>query len=334
MNTAEPARAVRRGAGLFALDDRGLIEVTGGDAGRWLDGMLSNDIAALKPGSTRSGCYALLLTPQGRIVADLHVLLRPDGYWLELDRDAVAPVLARLERYIIADDVRLSDRSDGFARFSLEGPRARAILAAATGASLELAPDACAEARLDGTSVVIAAFGWTGEPGFQIIAPVAEATRVGAALHPEREAAGCIEADCATLELLRIEAGIPRFGAELDESVLPDEARLGDAISTTKGCYTGQEVIARLRTRGRVKHLLVGLALDPAEPLPEPGSALMDGDEAVGEVTSVARSTDAGAIALAFVRRPRDAAGTSLSVGDAKARVVELPFVELGARLA
>ena len=230
--------------------------------------------------------------------------------------------------------MRLSDRSDGFARFSLEGPRARAVLEAATGACLDLAPHACAEARLDGVPVLIAAFGWTGEPGFQIIAPVAGATRVGAALHPNREAAGCVEADRATLELLRIEAGIPRFGAELDESVLPDEARLGDATSTTKGCYTGQEVIARLRSRGRVSHLLVGLALDPAEPLPEPGWAVQDGDEPVGESTSSARSADAGVIALAFVRRPRDAAGTSLSVGDAKARVVDLPFVELGARVA
>ncbi|UCE85221.1 MAG: aminomethyltransferase family protein [Deltaproteobacteria bacterium] len=331
MKAAERARAVRRGAGFFELAERGLLEVTGGDARRWLDGMISQDVTALEPGAKRSGCYALLLTPQGRVVADLHVLLRPQGFWLELDRAAVAAALAHLERYIVADDVALCDRSGAFERFALEGPRARAALQKLVEVPLELAPDACVDARVDGAPVVIAAFGWTGESAFQVFAGEPEAARVRAALRAAREAGGWLDGDPETLELLRIEAGIPRFGAELDASVLPDEARLDRAISTTKGCYTGQEVVARMRSRGRVSHRLVGLALDTDACLPEPGTAVHAGEASVGEITSAALSARAGAIALAFVRTSHHVPGTTLSVAGRPARVVELPFVEVGA---
>ena len=324
------ALAARRSAGLFELPDRGVLEVGGGDAQRWLDGMITNDVMALAPGPQRSGCYAALLTPQGRVVADLHVLLRGASFWLETAREGIAAVTARLERYIIADDVALADRSADFARFAVEGVRARRVLETAIGGELDLEQDACSDARIVDVDVVVAAFGVSGEPSYQLFAPTTAAAGVAEALRRAGASLDLVEGDLDALEVLRIEAGTPKLGAELDESVLPAEARLERAISTTKGCYTGQEVVARLRSQGKVSHLLVGLELDPTASLPEPGATISEGEKAIGELTSAARSAVAGAIALGFVRRAHAEPGKKVSVADASARVAALPFVEPG----
>lgn len=322
MSAAEQAAAVRRGAGLFALEARGLLAVSGGDRVRWLDGMVSNDVAGLAPGPERSGCYAALLTPQGRIVADLHVLLRPAELWIETASEAAGPVRARLERYVIADDVQLADRSAALGRLGLEGPEAPAILAAA-GGDPDLAPDACGEVRIAAAEVVVAAFGWSGEPAFQLFTPPGVRDAVAEALLAA--APGLLRADAETLEILRIEAGVPRLGSELDETVLPDEARLERAVSRTKGCYTGQEVVARMASRGRVGHRLVGLRFADGEP-PAAEEPVLAAARRVGEVTSACRSPALGAIALAYVRRPHDEPGGELSVAGRAARVCALPF--------
>ena len=316
----DPARAARAGAALFRRADAGLVEVTGADRVRWLDGMLSNDVAGLEPGPERSGCPALLLTRKGRIVADPHVLLRPEALWLALARDAVAVAIETLERFVVADRVELADRSDAWERLALEGPAAPELLDAAAGAPLGLAPGAAADAELAGTAVVIAAYGVT-EGGRQIFAPAGSGERVAAALR----AAGAVEAGAEALEILRIEAGTPRLYAELDEDVLPAEAGLDHAISTTKGCYTGQEIVARLASRGRVNHRLVGLALEGATP-PALGDAIRDGEREVGEVTSACLSPGAGPIALGFVRATSALPGTRLEVAGRPARVSPLPF--------
>ncbi len=329
MSAVERAAQVRGAAGLFRLAQRGVGEVSGGDRIRWLDGMVSNDVASLAAGPERSGCYAALLTPQGRIVSDLQVLLRPESLWIETERAALPGVLARLEKYVIADDVALRDASDELARLGIEGPRAPAIVADALGRAPELAADAGVDAQLGRVPVVVAAFGWSGEPAFQIYAPVAAEGAVVERLREAGRNEGLVEADADVLEILRIEAGAPRLGAELDEEVLPAEARLERAISTTKGCYTGQEVVARLRSRGQVKHMLVGLRFEAGEP-PKAGAEVTElGGKArqLGEVTSACESPQAGAIALAFVRRPFDEPGTEVAVGPARARVAALPFV-------
>lgn len=323
MSAVESAAAVRRGAGLFRLEDRGLIEVRGGDRIRWLDGMVSNDVAGLREGPERSGCYAALLSRTGRIVADLQVLLRPDALWLELPRASVEAVIGVLCKFIIADDVQLEDRSAAWKRLALEGPAAPRILEAAGGA-LQLAPDACAERRVAGADVLVAAFGWSGEAAFQLFTPPASAEAVGAALRRAGEASGMVEPGAEVLEILRIEAGRPLLGAELDESVLPPEAGLDRAISTTKGCYTGQEVIARIASQGRVKHRLVGLTSQGDSRLPV-GAEVHAGDRRIGEVTSSCVAP-AGPIALAFVSCPHDEPDTELSVGGRSVTVTALPF--------
>lgn len=325
MSAQQRAAAVRRAAGLFRLEGRGLIEVRGRDRVRWLDGMVTNDVAALAPGPECSGCYALLLTQQGRIVADLHVLLREQAFWLETAASAVRPASLHLERYIVADDVELADRSGSFARLAVEGPAALGILESALGGAVSLARDACADLVLGGAEVTVAAFGWSGQPAYQIFVPAGAEAAVRAVLCRAGEARELVEGDAEALEILRIEAGLPRLGAELGEDVLPAEARLERAISTTKGCFTGQEVVARMATRGRVSHRLVGLCFQ-GESVPAAGQPLLAAGRPIGEVTSACLSPQFGAIALAFVRLPHDAPGTELSAGDLRALVSPLPF--------
>jgi folate-binding protein YgfZ len=323
VSASEQAAAVRRGAGLFRPSDRGLLRVAGGDRVRWLDGMLSNDIASLTPGEDASGCHALLLTRQGRIVADPHVLLRPECLWLELPREALAHTTEVLERFIIADDVALEDASAELDRIVLEGPGAAAL------AAPELSPHACLELTLGDVPVVVAAWGVTGT-GRQLFVPAGRADDVAAALCDAAAPEILVDAGPEALEILRIEAGVPRLGVELDEEVLPAEARLDAAVSTTKGCYTGQEVVARMASRGRVSHRLVGLQFAEETPV-EPGTPLERAGRSVGEITSACVSPAAGAIALGFVRDAHSEPGTVLRAGACETTVAELPFVAVSA---
>jgi folate-binding protein YgfZ len=319
----------RAGAGLFRLPERGVIEVTGSERVRWLDGMLTQDVKALAAAGPGAGGYALLLTQQGRIVADLHLLVDADGIWLEGERAHLPGVIARLEKLIIADDVALADRSEAVARLAVEGPRAGEALAAALGEAPALAPGAWAARAIGDVPLRMAAFALGEGPGFQLFAPAERGEAVARALL----ACGLTAAGADALELLRIEAGRPRLGCELDESVLPAEARLLDAaVSVTKGCYTGQEVVARLRSRGRMNHLLVGLCFEGrgAAWLPGKGTALTHAGRRAGEVTSAVLSPRFGPIGLGYVRHEWSVPGTLLELEDGRARVVALPFAAEG----
>jgi len=340
---AGQVRSGRTSPGLFALRDEGpgqqgfgraVVGVSGGDAERWLDGMVSNDITAISAAGPLSGCHAALLTTRGRIVADLHVLAREDGYWLETASHAVAALSAQLEKYIVADDVTLEDLSDRVARLGIEGPGSTELLAGLAGespASLEaVAPHAWQPLQLAAAEVAAVRFGWSGEEAWQLLVPPADAEAVEAGL----QAAGALPRSLAALEVLRIEAGVPRLGAELHDGVFPDEARLESAISRSKGCYTGQEIVARLYSRGAVNHLLVGLRFEAPSP-PPVDAGLEAGDKQTGEVTSACLSPAAGAIGLGFVRREHSEPGTRLRCrgpdGDCEVTVAELPLVEAGA---
>jgi folate-binding protein YgfZ len=307
-----------------------LIEVGGGDRVRWLDGMLSNDIAALQEGAGNSGCHAITLTAKGRIVADLHVLIRDASFWLETAAAAVPKIIEHFERHLIADDVSLSDLGPSIDRLAVEGRLAERLLECVAGAPLDLAADCCKTLRIGETEVVAARYGWSGEVGFQLLVPAGSGEIVAKEIEAAGSDSGPISAGQKTLEILRIEAGIPRFGAEIDETVLPAEARLGRAVSQSKGCYVGQEVVARMQAAGRVSHLLVGLAMGET-PVPEPGSDITAGGKRVGEVTSSCRSALAGSIALGFVRAAHSATGTEICVAGQPALVAALPFAGPGA---
>jgi len=327
MNSQEIIAATRSAAGLFEMASRGLIEVRGDDRIRWLDGMISGDVEALAAGEPGSGCYATLLTNRGAIVADLHVSQMGDVFLLESLRTEIPRILETLNRFIIADDVDLVDRSEERIVLGLEGPSAPAILEAAFGesASVPAAENWC-EAEIGGRHVVVAAFGFSGEPGYQLRILPGDLADVEAALDEAAGGQSIVRGDAQTLEILRVEAGIPALGRELDEEVLPPEARLERAISTTKGCYVGQEIVARLRARGQVNHLLVGLKIDSSTP-PAEGAVLSAGGRTTGEITSLAESPTEGRIALAYVRREHAEPGTVVEFEAGRGSVVELPFV-------
>lgn len=315
---ARELRSVREDVGLFRLPGRAVLEVSGGDRVRWLDGMLSADVKSLAFGG---GAPGLLLTRQGRIVADLYVLARSESFWLELEAVALAGVRERLAGYVIADDVTLDDRRDALVRLALEGPRAAERLAAASADVGGLAAYGWREVTLSGAAVSAAAWAFSGLSGFQLFVPAAAAAAVCDALL----AAGCAAASADTLECLRIAAGVPWLGRELDETVLPAEARLEAAISISKGCYTGQEVVTRLRSRGRVGHLLVGLRFE-GESLPVKGAEIHAAAGRIGQVTSSVLSPEHGAIGLGFVRAEDAEPGAGLRVAGAAARIVALPM--------
>lgn len=327
MSRDEVVSQTRTGVGLFDMAHRGLIEVRGGDRERWLDGMISGDVRVLASGPSGAGCYATLLTNRGAIIADLHVARIDETYLLESLRSEIPRIMHSLGRFIIADDVELVDRSDDHACLGLEGPGAPSLLERATqGALCALAPEAWVESSIAGRGVLVAAFGFSGESGFQLRMQPPDRSAIERALVSHADAEGLVRGDFEALEILRIEAGIPALGAELDEEVLPPEARLERAIATNKGCYVGQEILARLRARGQVQHLLVGLRLESAA-LPLAGVRLSARGRVIGELTSVAVSPSAGAIALGYVRREHAAAGSRVEFEGGAAEVASLPFV-------
>ena len=324
---AETTR-VREGLGVFAMDDRGLLVVRGSDRMRWLDGMLTGDVKALEKRGVGSGCYALLLTHRGAIVADLHVAYMGETLLLECQKSEIDRIRAVLDKRIIADDVTLADESGELAVLGIEGARSGDVLARALALAALPRVDAWAEASLAGAPVLIAAFGSSGAQAYQLRVVPALVGALRGAVEQAAASLGvdCVSGDRALLEVLRVEAGIPALGAELDEDVLPPEARLERAIAVNKGCYVGQEIVARLRSRGQVNHLLVGLRLDTSA-LPAVGTALSAAGKATGEVTSVATSPTEGKIALAFVRREHSEVGTRLELAGGSARVAALPFL-------
>ncbi|MCP3983216.1 MAG: aminomethyl transferase family protein [bacterium] len=313
--------AIRSGAGLFRQPPRGVLEVSGSERKRWLDGVVSNDIAALGPDG---GCRALLLTRQGRIIADLRILCLGEVYWLDMPRAAVEPVLSALERFIIADDIALTDRSTELVRWSLDGANARAIFSAATMGASAAPSGGSVVVRIADQEVRVASFSLIGLPALQFFASAASAERVAEALRVAGGRYGLVEGDANAYECLRIEMGQPIMGRELDDSVLPAEARLDEAVSETKGCYIGQEVVARMRARDRVSHLLVGLRF--AGELPGPERELFHEGRKVGEVTSSVCSPNFGEIGMGYLKAELASAGTSVQVGEVGATVIALPF--------
>ena len=341
MSSAETISAVRRGVGLFPMQTRGLLEVRGEDRIRWLDGMISGDVEALAKGPDGSGCYATLLTNRGAIIADLHVGRFGEVFWLESTRSEIASVKESLERFIIADDVELVDQSDVFGAWGLEGPEAEALLGLLIDqgegqASTLPQPNQWCEKQCAGVPVRIGAFGMSGERAFQLRVPIEQAevlqNAIVSAAADLKDAAGKPVAfalgDDAALEVLRVEAGLPALTSEL-AGVLPPEARLEHAIATDKGCYVGQEIVARLRSRGQVNHLLVGLRFSDAASAPSPDTELRVGDRKTGRVTVRASSPSQGEIGLGFVRREHSEPGTRVVFDGGDAAVAALPFVEL-----
>jgi folate-binding protein YgfZ len=321
--------AARHRAAFLDRSHRGRIVVSGTERASYLQGLMTNDIVALKPGQ---GCYTAYLTAQGRMIADLDAYELGDVLLLAMSGGVKDAVMAKLDQFIFSEDVQLGDVTGTFAQMAIVGPSAAAIVASIVSGLSEHALREMPEhgnARGDwaGGAAIVTRVTDTGEPGFDLYVERAQAGALTAAL----EAAGAAALDEATAEAVRIESGVPLFGRDMDEETIPLEAGIeARAICFTKGCYVGQEVIIRVlhRGHGRVARKLVGLTLDGGT-VPAAGAVIHGGDREIGAVTSSTASPALHRpIALGYVHRDFLEPGTAVTIGDQRATVTALPFVE------
>jgi folate-binding protein YgfZ len=294
---------LRESVGLVDRSYRGKLRFTGGEASDYLQGQVTNDVESLAPGT---GCYAALLTPKGQIVADMRILRGPDFIWLDCEPRSIPALTRNAQMYSIGRDVQTADVSESRAILSLIGPDARAVLDAAPGDE--------EHAGVEGEHGMYVAT----DVGVDVVCPADEADAVRAAL-------GVEEASEEAAECVRIESGRPRLGFEIAGGVIPQEAGLNDrAVSFSKGCYVGQETVARLFYRGKPNRHLRGLRLIEPATL---GDEVTAGDRVVGRIGSATVSPAHGPIALAILRRevgPGDQVKVGASGADAE--VADLPF--------
>ncbi len=280
--------AVCRDAGALDLSYLGKLRVTGRDRIRYLHNMLSNDIKNLPTGK---GCYAALLTHQGRIESDLHVYHEPDTFMLECPAAGTAHVLTTLNRFIVADDVVVEDITAATCILSLQGPDSRRVMERTLSCSLEgMEPlEHRAIPREPGDWMVVRR-DRVGMDGFDLWLPSAAASGLWTQWV---EVEGIARVGLRALDWLRTEAGIPWYGVDMDERNLPQEVGLSSAISLTKGCYRGQEIVARVHYRGHLDRRLGAVAVESDE-LPPRGAGILSGGSRIGEVSSAVSSPRLG----------------------------------------
>jgi folate-binding protein YgfZ len=303
--------ALTRGCGLVDRSERGKLALTGSEAKPFLNGQVTNDVEALEPGT---GCYAAFLTPKAKMLGDVRILDAGGELLLDTERVSLQALFDLIRRFRIGYDAELHKRTLESGLLSLVGPRARAVAGAADLPEIEHAH------RRDDVGGAPVRLIVTAH-GIDVLCDAGDTDRVREAL----VAAGAQPVDDASAEVVRVESGRPRYGLDLDDATIPQEAGLNDrAVSFTKGCYVGQETVARLFYRGKPNRHLRGLRLSAPAPA---GAPLRLGEREVGRLGSVVLSPVHGPIALALVRREA-APGETLAVGDegVSALVAELPF--------
>ena len=310
-STSAEYRSITAACGLLDRSERGKLALTGTEARSFLQGQVSNDVEALTPGT---GCYAAFLTPKGKMLGDVRILDTGAEVLLDTERVALQELFNMIRRFSVGYDVQLHKRTVQSGLLSLLGPKAAAVAGVSDLGGAEHWHDA---GELEGVAVR-----WIRtDLGIDLLCEAADNEALAAALQRRRaQPVSEAVADC-----LRIEHGRPRYGVDLGDTVIPQEADLnGRAVSFTKGCYVGQETVARLFYRGKPNRQLRGLRL--SKPV-ETGAEIVFGDRAVGRLGSVAESPSLGPIALALIRREA-VPGSHVSVGsdEIEAVIVELPF--------
>jgi folate-binding protein YgfZ len=352
--------ALRESAGVLDLSFRGRICLVGGDRARFLHGQVTNDVKKLAVGS---GCYAALTTAKGRMESDLNIFCLPDELLLDFEPGLTGKISQRLEKFIIADDVQIVDAAPHYGLLSVQGPKAEAVVRAiglfaeipakpfdsvktsdATLGEIYLAnqprPGVC-RSRGDETQtgknsetphVVSCNF---ENAGFDLFVPTHSLAAVADKLIAAAKQIGGRACGWQAFETARIEAGIPRFGLDMDETNLPLECGIENrAVSYNKGCYIGQEVINRIHSVGRVTKELRGLRLaGDLQSLPQKHDKLFRDGKETGYITSAVKSPVLNAnIALGYIRREAGQTGTELTLqtaeGESSAKIVELPVVK------
>jgi len=315
--------ALREGCGVYDLGFRSKLSLTGGDRVRWLNGMVTNNIRDLAAGQ---GVYAFLLNPQGHILGDLFAYNRGESITVDTDRSQVEKILGTFDHYIIMDDVEVTNLGEQLTALGIAGPKAHEVLVASGFNVPELRPLQFASTSWRGTDCTLARSVDDDHVSFEIWLAPERARQLWDALVE----AGGTPVGSEALELARIVSGIPRYGVDIREKDLPQETEQARALNFNKGCYVGQEIVERIRSRGAVHRKFTGFVADGAVPI-EPGAKIVANQKEVGEITSAASLQLAGGektVALGYIRREVGVPGREVLIGTIKATAVQLPVQE------
>ena len=322
-DTAAEFRALLQGSALFDLSWHAKLVLSGEDRVRWLNGMVTNNIRDLAPGH---GVYSFLLNAQGHNQGDLVAYNRGDYLLVTTDRAQAPAIAAMFDRYIIMDDVEVADISDKLGAVGLAGPQAREVLAAAGIDASQLAPGQVVDTIWHDLGISVVRSVQPLMDGYEVWLASENVDKVWDAL----ASAGAKPVGSDALELFRIARGVPRYGVDLRERDLAQETGQEHALNFSKGCYIGQEIVERVRTRGNVHRAFVGFEIqgDP----PAPGTKVRSNDKDMGEITGAARvpfPNGERTLALGYLRREVATPGTTVYIAGQSATVKALPFTEL-----
>jgi folate-binding protein YgfZ len=323
---------VRERAGIIDLSSRGRIRVTGSEAIQFLNGMITNDMKTLEVGRWM---LAVFPNVQGRFIASVRVIRERDkdgapAFLLDTELQTHQTVLKNLERFTMAGDFQVTDVTDSTVEFSIQGPDSSAAVMRVLGESVaDLEKDGARFSKWVEDEMQVVRATHTGEDGFDLIT----SKQHGPSLWVKFTTENVGTVDDSALEILRVEAGIPRFGADIDETLVVSETNLDDAVNFTKGCYIGQEIIARIKYRGHVAKKITGVAFDQVVKLESGAIVKSEDDKEVGRLTSVVESPKLGrTVGLALIKYQYLASGTKVKIGsgdtELTARVTDLPFVK------
>lgn len=313
-------RVAREAVALLDTNWHAVMHLTGPDRVRYLNAIVSNNVQSLAEGR---GTLALLLNPQGHILAELEIYVLPNKI-LVLSHASVRPrTVSTLDKYIVMDDVQLDDLTDKVGTVAIEGPRAAAIIRQASGVPLQDLPEmAVKEVAIDRIPCQLMRRSHFGEMGAELVVRRDRLTWLWQKLLPVMKAHGGEPVGMVALNALRLEAGTPWFPVDFNDSVIPQEAAIQDThVSFSKGCYTGQEIVERVRSRGHVNRKRVYLRFSMSQP-PLPGTKLHADGKEVGYVTSAAFSPRATvAIGMGYARTEQIAPGCLLETDGGNATV-------------
>jgi folate-binding protein YgfZ len=313
--------ALRGGCGVYDLGFRAKISLTGGDRTRWLNGMVTNNIRDLAAGQ---GLYAFLLNPQGKILGDLYAYNRGESVVVDTDCGQLEKILATFDHYIIMDDVEVTNLSEQITALGIVGPKAHSVLAAAGFEIPEMPPLQVQSVMWRGTECTLVRGQDEKNISYEIWLPPTVVRTPWEALL----AAGATPVGSEALELQRIVAGIPTYGVDIRERDLPQETEQARALNFSKGCYVGQEIVERIRSRGAVHRKFTGFVAEGAAQI-APGTKIVAGEKEVGEITSSAVLESAEkTVALGYIRREVGVPGREVTIGTVRATVVQLPVEE------
>jgi folate-binding protein YgfZ len=324
----EEFATLRNGCGIYDMGFRARLSLTGGDRVRWLNGMVTNNIRDLAVGH---GVYAFLLNPQGRILGDMTVYNMGETIEVETDRSQVEKIVATFDHFIIMDDVEVTNISEHWTMLGLAGPKSRAVLNAAGIAVPELQPlqTHAAQCNCDCDCVQCTVVRGEGDhhESYEIWLAPKDVAKSWEALM----AAGGNPVGIDALEMQRIVSGIPLYGVDIRERDLPQETEQVRALNFNKGCYVGQEIVERIRSRGNVHRKFTGFLIEGAANV-APGAKISSAEKEVGEITSVAvLQTPSGdrTVALGYIRREVGVPGREVMLGAVRADVVQLPLANV-----